>query len=86
MSLMKGLWQTQTVVYDVMRQARSNFKHVLRVCKNNRNSIIADKIADKISEKNDRDFWREIKNSSNSNVKLLNVVGNVHGSQNISGM
>ena len=32
------------------------------------------------------DFWREIKNSSNSNVKLPNVLGNVHGSQNISDM
>ena len=69
-----------------MRQARSKFKHALRVCKNKKNSIIADKIAEKMSGKNDRDFWREIKNSTNSNVKLPNTVGDVHGSQNIRGM
>ena len=49
-------------------------------------SIIADIIGGRMSEKNYRDFWREIRNSSNSNVKLPNVVGNEHGSQNISGM
>ena len=32
------------------------------------------------------DFWREIKTSSNSNITLPNIVGNVRGSQNISGM
>ena len=28
----------------------------------------------------------ELKNSSNSNIKLPNIVDNVHGSQSISGM
>ena len=53
---------TQGVMYDIMKQSRYRFKHGLRVCKTSRNSIIADKIADKMCEKNDRAFWREIKN------------------------
>ncbi len=36
--------------------------------------------------KNDRAFWREIKNFSNSKIKLPNVVCNAQGSDNISGM
>ena len=36
--------------------------------------------------KNDRTFWREIKKTSNSKIKLPNVVGNAQGSDNISGM
>ena len=50
-----------SVVYDIMKLSRSRFKHGLRVCKTNKKSIIADKIAETMCEKNDRAFWREIK-------------------------
>ena len=76
----------QGVIYDLMKQTRSKFKYALRVCKGNKNSIISDKIAEAMCAKNDRAFWREIKNSSNSKIKLPNVVGNAQGSDNISGM
>ena len=76
----------QGVIYDLMKQTRSKFKYALRVCKGNKNSIISDKIAEAMCAKNDRTFWREIKNSSNSKIKLSNVVGNAQGSDNISGM
>ena len=74
----------QGVVYDIMKQSRSRFKHGLRMCKTNKNSIIADKIAKTTCEKNDRAFWREIQNSLNSKIKLPNVVGNAQGNDNIS--
>ena len=64
----------QGVVYDIMKQARSKFKYALRVCKCNRNSIISDKIAESMYAKNDRDFWREIHNYSNSKLRLPNDV------------
>ena len=73
-------------VYDIMKQARSKFKYALRVCKSNKNSIISDKIAESMCAKNDRAFWREIKNYSNSKLKLPNAVGNAQGSDNISVM
>ena len=41
------------------------------------------KLLVKSVNKNYRDIWREIKNSSNSNVKLPNIVDKVCGSQNI---
>ena len=46
----------QGVVYNIMKQARSQFKYALRVCKSNTNSIISDKIAESICAKNDRAF------------------------------
>ena len=50
----------QGVIYDLMRNSRLRFKHALRMCKNNKNTIIADKIADNLCNKDDRTFWREI--------------------------
>ena len=51
-----------------------------------KNAIIADKIACKLAEKNDKDFWREIKMQSNCNIKLPNAVGDAHGANEISAM
>ena len=56
------------------------------MCKNNKNAIIADKIADNLCNKDDRTFWREIKNVTNSKVKLPSRIGDVHGSNAVSGM
>ena len=63
---------------------RAKFKYALRVCKSNKNSIISDKIAESMCAKNDRAFGREIKNYSNSKLKLPNAVGDAQGSDNIS--
>ena len=56
------------------------------MCKNNKNAIIADKIADNLCNKDDRTFWREIKNVTNSKVKLPSRSGDVHGSNAVAGM
>ena len=72
------------VLYDLMRNSRLRFKHALRLCKNNKNAIIADKIADNLSNKDDRTFWREIKNVTNS--KVPSRIGDVHVSNAVAGI
>ena len=52
----------------------------------NINSIIADKIVDNLCNKDDRTFWSEIKNVTNSQVKLPSRIGDVHGSDAVAGM
>ena len=76
----------QGVIYDLMKQTRSTFRYTLRACKGNKNTIISHTMAEATCSKNDKAFLREIKNSSNSNIKLPNVVGKAQGSDNISGM
>ena len=51
----------QGVVYELMRHSRSQCKHSLRVCKNRKNTIIADKIATTLCKKDDIAYWGEIK-------------------------
>ena len=51
-----------------------------------KNAIIADKIADNLCNNDDRTFWREIKNVTNSKVKLSSRIGDVHGSIAVAGM
>ena len=47
---------------------------------------MADKLVDRLSENDDRAFWKEIKNINNSKVKLPNIVGNANGNVNITAM
>ena len=68
----------QGVIYELMRSSRTEFKCALRRCRNRRNTIVADKLADRLSENDDRAFWKEIKN-------LNNIVGNANGNINITG-
>ena len=56
------------------------------MCKNNKNATIADKIADNLCNKDDRTFWRKIKNVTNSKVKLPSRIGDVHGSNAVAVM
>ena len=76
----------QGIVYDLMRQSRSKFKYALRLCKNSKNKTVADKIAEQLYDKNDKDFWKEIKIAANCKIKLPNVVGNAIGTEEISVM
>ena len=76
----------QAVLYDLMRNSRLRLKHALRMCKNKKNAIIADNIADNLCNKDDRTFWRDIKNVTNSKVKLPSRIGDVHGSNAVAGM
>ena len=74
------------IMFECMTQARRRFKYALRKCKTRKNAIIADKIACKLAEKNDKDVWREVKMQSNCNIKLSNAVGDAHGANEISAM
>ena len=80
------LWQqdgkpTRGYVYDLMRSSKRKFKYALRKCKNNNNRIISDRLADKLCTKSDKDFWKDIRNISNSKVNLPNLVGDAKGDQ-----
>ena len=66
-------------IYNVMKQSRCKFKYVLRKCKRNKETIIADKLANKFSSKSDREFWKDVKNIMNSKVKLPNLIGECKG-------
>ena len=76
----------QGVAYELMRHSRSQFKHSLRVCKNRKNTIIADNIAENLCKKDDRAFWGEIKKMTNSKIKLPSMVGNANGNDAINTM
>ena len=64
-----------------MGSSKRNFKYALRKCKNNSNRIISDRLADKLCTKYDKKFWKDIRNISNSKVKLPNLVGDAQGDQ-----
>ena len=70
-------------MYDVMRRTRSRFKYALRQCKQNSNSIICDRMANNLCNKNDKEFWRDVKNQSNAKVPLPAKVDDVQGADNI---
>ena len=50
------------------------------------NDIIANKIADNLCNKDDKTFWREIENVTNSKVKFPSWIGDVHESNAVAGM
>ena len=60
-----------------MRHSRSQFKHTLRVCKNRKNPINADKIPTNLCKKDDRAFCGEIQKNCTCNSKIIlpSVVG-----------
>ena len=62
----------------MMKFSRSKFKYALRKCKRDKETIIADNIAEKLCQKDDRDFWKNIKQMTNTKVKLpTNIDGMV---------
>ena len=69
-----------------MKQTKAQFKCALRQCKRQTRTIFADRLADSMHRKNDTDFWRDIHNSTNSAIKLPNVVDTVQGNGNITSM
>ena len=68
-------------IYELMCKTRSKFKYMLRKCKRKKNSFLADKLTKKFSDKNDKEFWRDIKNMTNSKVPLPNMVDNAKGAE-----
>ena len=69
-----------------MKLSRSKFKYALRKCKRDKETIIAHNIAEKLCQKDDRDFWKNIKQMTNKKVKLPTNIDGVHGDNDIVSM
>ena len=73
-------------VFTLMKLCRSRFKYALRKCKKDKETIVSDRIADKMCQTDQRNFWKEIRCTMNSNVKLPTCIDGVHGDSNIAAM
>ena len=73
-------------VFIMMKLSRSKFKYALRKCKRDKETIIADNIAEKLCQKDDRDFWKNIKQITNKKVKLPTNIDGVHSDNDIVSM
>ena len=78
------LWRTHGKprnghLYDLMKRCKYKFKHAVRKCKNNKNTILADKMASSVSSMNDREFWKTVKTKVNSQVNLSSQIDSHHG-------
>ena len=72
----------------MMKSSRINFKRVLRQCKADELKHNADRIANKLLQQNDVDFWREIGkiSKSDSKVPLAATVNGVTGENQVAEM
>ena len=70
----------------MMKLSRSKFKFALRKCKRDKETIIADNIAENLCKKDNRDFWKDIKYLTNKNVKLPTNIDGVHVDNDIVSM
>ena len=73
-------------VFTMMKLSRSKFKYALRKCKRDKETIIAGNIAEKLCQKDNRDFWKNIKHMTNTKVKLPTNIYGVHGDNDIVSM
>ena len=79
------LWKTAGtlrvgIIYDLMKQTKAQFKCALRQCKRQTRTIFADRLADSMNRKNDKDFWRDIHNSTYlSSFLMLLILSRVMG-------
>ena len=58
----------------------------MRFIKNNEDTLKKDSLARKLLNKNDKEFWKEIRVMNSSNMPLPNVIDGVTGSVNIVDM
>ena len=65
-------------VFTLMKLYRSRFKYALRKCKRDKETIVSDRIADTMWQTDQRNFWKEIRCTMNSNVKLPTCIDGVH--------
>ena len=73
-------------VFTTMKLSRSKLKYALRKCKRDKETVIADNIAEKLCQKDSRDFWKNIKQMTNKKVKLPTNMDGVHGDNDIVSM
>ena len=69
-----------------MKLSRTKFKHAVRKCKKDKETIIADSIAEKMCQKDPRKFWKNFKHRVNSKTKIPTNVDGLHGDDNIGSM
>ena len=70
----------------MIKLSRSKFKFALRKCKRDKETIIANNIAENLCKKDNRDFWKDIKHLTNKKVKLPTNMDGVHGDNDIVSM
>ena len=73
----------QGYLFDNMKRTRANFKLAFRKCKSLSVSNQADCLANKLLNKNDQEFWKEIKRLNNNSHVTANTINNVTGAENI---
>ena len=76
----------QGVLFESMKRHRAYFKYVLRSCKSADCSKQADSLANKLLLKDDKNFWKEIKNINNNSNSFATSVNNATGCKNITDM
>ena len=69
--------------YDRMAQSRVQFKRSLKLCKENKESIISNKIASNLKG-NVKKLWVEINKKRKTHTTLPDVINNTSGSKNIA--
>ena len=72
--------------FNAMKLSRTKCKHAIRKCKKDKETTIADSIAEKICQKDPRKFWKGVKHRVNSKTKIPTNVDGVHGDDNIGSM
>ena len=66
-------------IHDLKKQSRCIFKYMLRKCRRDKNTVLADKLAEQFHNKSDKEFWRNIKNKMNSEVNIPTMIDNIKG-------
>ena len=73
-------------IFTLMKLSRSRFKYAFRKCKREQEVIVSDSIANKMCQKESRNFCKEIRCTMNNMVKLPTSVDGVCGDANIASM
>ena len=69
-----------------MKSSRAQFKWGLKRCKKNKDEIVANKIAECMLTKNDKDFWKSVKARGKGKQSLPLSVGGCNGPKDICEM
>ena len=74
-------------VYEKMKSCRAQFKVALRHCRAQKNQQASDALAMKLMNNDCKDFWKEVKKVSNTNIKMqATTIEGVTGSKEICNM
>ena len=74
-------------VFYLKNSTKARFKGALRFINTNKENIKSDKLAEKLLQKDDKAFWKEVRSqNNNNNIGLPEVVDNIQGTENIANM